>query len=453
MLLRKLLVFALLLALAAALVAVFAVERVRAADRALAIERVALAHQTDLIRARCEANPGWFLAGPRDNAPSAEVLADPNADVLAPRPDVQPRDFEFFPYDVEMIGQSTAAPRLSNETRAKLRQTELLVTEPFVTATGTGVQTVLTTHWQGPCAFILFRMYPPPHQWRQRAMLFAGFTAGAFIVIMAVAFPVDRRIRRLGEAMRASARTEYREPATVWGKDELSQLGFAFNESAVDINRLHTDFKDRDVDYKRFIGYLSADAESLLQSTVVNPDQVKAADDALRVSNVVMGARLRESGGMAFDSVDVSAIIRDVAGEFRAIAASQRVAIDMQLADRVVVQGEPALMRQAVRNLIAFALERQPRGGQIRLSLKATGPGQFILEMHDSGDALPDEELRKLNAVRRFRGDEGRGAGLRGDIGLGLAIVHEVSHRFHLELMFSRPAASGLEVRLQSARD
>jgi signal transduction histidine kinase len=283
--------------------------------------------------------------------------------------------------------------------------------------------------------------------------LFAGFTVGAFIVIMAVAFPVDRRIRRLGEAMRASARTEYREPATVWGKDELSQLGFAFNESAVDINRLHTDFKDRDVDYKRFIGYLSADAESLLQSTVINHNQAKAADDALRVSNVVTGARLRESGGMAFDSVDVSAIIRDVAGEFGSIASAQGVRIDPQLADRVVVQGEPALMRQAVRNLVAFSLERLPRGGQIRLSLKATGPGQFILEMQDSGDALPDEELRKLNAVRRFRGDEGRGAGLRGDIGLGLAIVHEVSHRFHLELTFSRPASAGLEVRLQSARD
>jgi hypothetical protein len=72
----------------------------------------------------------------------------------------------------------------------------------------------------------------------------------------------------------------------------------------------------------------------------------------------------------------------------------------------------------------------------------------WTLRVSDTGADLGDAELRALNAVRRFRGDEGRGAGLRGDIGLSLAVVHEVCHRFGLTLEFRRPSAGGLEVEM-----
>ncbi|MCC7184698.1 MAG: sensor histidine kinase, partial [Acidobacteria bacterium] len=75
----------------------------------------------------------------------------------------------------------------------------------------------------------------------------------------------------------------------------------------------------------------------------------------------------------------------------------------------------------------------------------------FSLRVSDTGPNLTDPDVRKLNAVRRFRGDEGRGADLRGDIGLGLAVLHEVCHRFHLQLAFQRPVTGGLEVELKTA--
>src|SRR5690606_30557959 len=140
------------------------------------------------------------------------------------------------------------------------------------------------TRWEGPCAALLFRMHPAPGQLWQRARLFGAFTLGAFIVTMLVAWPVDRRVRRIGSQMRASARTEYREPAAVRGRDELSQLGFAFNEAALDINRLQTDFRDRDADSRRFISYITTDAEALLQAALLE-DPARVVSGALRVSN------------------------------------------------------------------------------------------------------------------------------------------------------------------------
>ncbi|MEO6222810.1 MAG: hypothetical protein ABIP90_06135, partial [Vicinamibacterales bacterium] len=215
MLLRRLILISVVLALALAALSTWGIERVRARDRVLTIERFAASQNTDLVRARCETNPKWFLAGPREGAPSAALLAQPDADVLAPRPDAKPRPVEFFAYDVELVGQSTAAPRMPPDLRAALRRGEPQVTMPFETEEGVGVQTAVNTNWEGPCATLLFRMHPPPGQLMERARIFGCLAAGVFVVLVMVIYPLDRRIHEVGRELRASARTEYREPAGI----------------------------------------------------------------------------------------------------------------------------------------------------------------------------------------------------------------------------------------------
>ena len=260
MLIRRLILISLLLALAFAAAASWGIERVRARDRVVAIERYAASFATELVRARCEANPNWFLAGPREAAPTAAVLALPDGDVLAHRPDSTPRPVEFFAYDIEYVGQSTAAPRLPTTIRSALRGGDTAVTEPFKSDEGTGVQTVFSTGWSGPCAVLFFRMHPPPGQLAEHARIFGFLATGAFLVLMVVGWPLERRIRTVGARMRESARTEYREPAAVSGRDELSGLGFAFNEATVDLRRLQTDVRDREADLRRFVAYVANEA-------------------------------------------------------------------------------------------------------------------------------------------------------------------------------------------------
>ncbi len=297
MLLRRLMAVAIVLGLVCAVLASWGIERVRARDRAVAIERMAATATTDLVRARCEANPNWFLAGPREAAPSAALLALPDGDVLAHRPDVNTRPVEFFAYDIEYIGQSTAAPRMPQTMRARLRAGQTSVTEPFVTSEGTGVQTAFHTTWDGSCAVLLFRMHPRPRQWRERAMMFAALWAGAFVAILLVAWPLDWRIRRLGAQMRASARTEYHEAALVGGRDELSSLGFAFNAAALDVRRLQTDVRDRDAEHRRFVAYVGADVDEPLRAVLTSGDTRQIASLALHLGNILTGARFRDPPG------------------------------------------------------------------------------------------------------------------------------------------------------------
>jgi signal transduction histidine kinase len=449
MLLRRLILISMGLALVLAALSVWGIERVRARDRVLAIERVAVSQTTDLVRARCEANPKWFLAGPREAAPSAALLAQPDADVLAPRPDAKPRPVEFFAYDIEYIGQSPAAPRLPQEIRAALRRGERLVTAPFETEEGVGVQTAIATSWDGPCTALLFRMHPPPGQFAERARIFGLIAAGTFVALMVVVYPLDRRIHGVGREMRASARTEYREPAAVKGRDELSSLGFAFNEATADVRRLQTDVRDREADFRRFVAHVSSEVDEPMRASLANEDVGQLTEVALHLSNLLTGARFRDAGDRVNEWVDVAVAAQVGAREFEPAIKRKGVALEMgRLESGILIQGDPAFLTQAVRNLLSNALLRVPRGGVVTVTVERTAGGSWSLRVSDTGPDLGDAELRGLNAVRRFRGDEGRGAGLRGDIGLSLAVVHEVCHRFGLTLNFKRPAGGGLEVTL-----
>jgi signal transduction histidine kinase len=69
------------------------------------------------------------------------------------------------------------------------------------------------------------------------------------------------------------------------------------------------------------------------------------------------------------------------------------------------------------------------------------------LRVTDDGPGAPDEVLAKLNANRRFRGDEGK-AGARGDLGLGLAVVREVCDRAGIRWAFRRSGRGWFEAEL-----
>jgi signal transduction histidine kinase len=153
------------------------------------------------------------------------------------------------------------------------------------------------------------------------------------------------------------------------------------------------------------------------------------------------------------EPVDVAAAAQVAAREFEPAMGRKGVELAIaQLDSGIVLNGDPAFLTQAVRNLMSNALLRTGQGDRITLDVHRVSPDSWMLKVTDTGQDVGDAELRALNAVRRFRGDEGRGAGLRGDIGLSLAAVHEVCHRFGLRLQFRRPSSGGLEVEVSGAK-
>ena len=85
-------------------------------------------------------------------------------------------------------------------------------------------------------------------------------------------------------------------------------------------------------------------------------------------------------------------------------------------------------------------------------ALDRTGDGRFSLRVADDGPGAADETLARLNANRRFRGDEGK-SGRPGELGLGLAVVREVSDRFGIRWAFRKNAKGWFEAELTGTQE
>jgi len=453
-LLPRLLVIALVIALPLAIALFAIVDHLRARDRELALERMVASQVTDDTRERCESNPNWFLAGPRPDRPSREVLAAPDADVNAPRPPTQALPFEYFAYDEAFSALSSAAPRFPNDVKQELRRGNKTVTGEFSTNEGTGLQTAVSTGWErSPCAVLLFRLRPLARPWYEGTALLVALFGSIFGAAMVAAGPVVSRVRRLGLEARQSASDEYKSTISVSGRDELSALAFAFNEAAADIRRRATDVRDREESLRRYIANTSESVTTPLlkleQQLGDHPSVADAHTLALRMQNLSAAATLRMSlESAARDRVDLNALVERVLARHVGFARASGVSLQPALSPTpVVIAADAALIEQAVSNLVDNAVRYNRAGGQVLVTLDRTGDGRFSLRVADDGPGAPEETLARLNANRRFRGDEGK-SGRPGELGLGLAVVREVSDRFEIRWTFRKNAKGWFEAEL-----
>lgn len=139
------------------------------------------------------------------------------------------------------------------------------------------------------------------------------------------------------------------------------------------------------------------------------------------VETLLRQARLENRQEIAFSAVAVETLFTQVS-EARSIQlATKKITLNV-IPSELVVQAEPALLEQALGNLLDNAIDFTPEGGTIVLSAEPQGE-QVVLKVEDSGTGIPDYALGRI--FERFyslpRADG------RKSSGLGLAFVHEVA--------------------------
>lgn len=419
------------------------VQAMRARDLAAALERTATAAITDGARAQCEEYPQWFLAGPRESRPTLAERQQPDADALVRRPSPAALPYEFFAYSTDFSPLSTAAPALPPEMKNPLRVNPELkfVSGAFQTRDGSGFQQVRVTGWGNPCALILFRLYEEPNHRSSGLWLFAGVAAAIFLCGLGVSAPTEWRIRNVARATRAASRNNYEEIAPVSGRDEISALAADFNEAGADIRRRLADVRDRDDALRRLIGQTADAAAEPMDPLALSG----------RLGNIAAAARLKMTiGADTNDAVDLSAVVTRVVHRYAEWARQSGIALTMKVPQSpVIVQGDAGLFERVISNLVDNAIRHNQSGGHAEVALDLKDAG-FSLRVSDDSPNLPDETFTKLNAIRRFRGDEGR-TKQPGDLGLGLAIVREVCDRYGLKWSFRRRAVGGFQAELNKS--
>jgi signal transduction histidine kinase len=464
---RRLLLASLLFALPAALLVVYAMNRLHARDAIARLEAVARGHIVDTVRDACLQDPMWFLAGPRLPRPRLDARNIPDPDVNLPRPSRDELPFEMFAYDDTYSPKSTAGPRFPDDFKRAMRAASSppkQLSGEWSSNLGTGLQTAIVTGWGGDCSVLLFRQQPVESPLYQSTIVFAGIYALMVAVALLVATPVARRMRNLSVAVRKSASQDYTEVVPVTGSDEIGSLAAQFNDTAADIRRRIVDARDREELLQRHVEnstILIAEPLFTLERSLGHalaarrdPALIAALKESHRVAVVVENqaavVRLRGiTDASPREAINVAEVVAHVRDSRAPLAAAAGVTIDTtQASAPVTIQADLALIEQAVANVIDNAIIYNREGGSVRVSLHGYDHGKrFRLIVTDDGPGVSDEEFAGLTANRRFRGDEARSR-RPGGRGLGLALAREISDRFGLQLDIRQPDRGGLEVEI-----
>lgn len=460
----RMLVMSLLVALPAAALVTYAIDRGRAADQQVALERVVLSQINAQVRERCEGDPTWFLTGPLEGRPAGGVFVETSPDQLPPRPKVSPQPFELFAYDEAFIGSSSGSARFPADFKRALRSDSAPVFAPYPTGAGTGVQMAVTTGWRGgPCMYFLGRMDAPPNQARQRVLTFAGLYLLFGLAAAATMAPTVFRIRRQAAEAREAIDNGYTAMAPDQLKDELSSLTFVYNDISNELQVRKARIDDQDAALRRLaqstddeIARPLAELESglaALSTRAPAPADVvaqlrRAHDLSASVENLSAATKLRLAGAALVPApLDLNALVTRVVDRHLPIAQAAGVTMRAVLpSPAAIVDADEPLLARAVANVIDNAIRYNHSGGEVVVRLeRAAAEPRFRLFVTDNGRGVSEDEFRGLTAVRRFRGDESRNR-RPGAPGLGLAVTREVTDRLGLTLDLKRPSAGGFEV-------
>lgn len=126
--------------------------------------------------------------------------------------------------------------------------------------------------------------------------------------------------------------------------------------------------------------------------------------------------------------VDVSAEARAVVDEFRPLAASRGVTIDLAAPEApLLVPLEAGSLRQILLNLLDNAVKFGPDGQTVRVTVEGTEGGGVRLHVRDGGPGVtPSERVRIWRAFERGSAAAARGAG---GSGIGLTVVRDIAQR------------------------
>ncbi len=177
--------------------------------------------------------------------------------------------------------------------------------------------------------------------------------------------------------------------------------------------RLETLLLDRQV-----AGHVAAEIEGAIEDT----DRLIGTFNALlRLAELDSGAR--RSGFVRLDAVAVASQAVEL---YAPLAEAKSIVLTFSNAGALEMDGDPALLAQAVANLLDNALKYAPSGSRITVDATRHPDGTVVLAVADHGRRIPAAELP--HAAERFF----RGAGSAGTtgVGLGLSLVAAIA-RLH----------------------
>jgi signal transduction histidine kinase len=268
-----------------------------------------------------------------------------------------------------------------------------------------------------------YYLLPPLHSFLvasavERWQLFFVVLAGVIISALNEALHRARRQAAVATLELQQARDE-RESLLASGQVKNAFLANMSHELRTPLNAI---IGFAELMHRGRAGPLAADQKEYLG------DILTSSQHLLQLVNDVLDLAKVESGKMEFrpEPVDLARLAREVVDILRGLAASARLAIEIEVdpaaAEAVV---DPARVKQILYNYLSNAIKFTPPDGRIEIRIRAEGADHFRIEVEDTGVGIAPEALPGLFV--EFQQLDGGAAKEYQGTGLGLALTKRLA--------------------------
>ncbi|MEO6856090.1 MAG: ATP-binding protein, partial [Rhodoferax sp.] len=257
--------------------------------------------------------------------------------------------------------------------------------------------------------------------------------AATALMVVAVGWAL-RPLRRLRNDVQARAAQDLTPISSQGIPADVKPLVDAINFH-IDRSRQHAEARQRFVDdashqLRTPLATLTTQVNFALREA--NPANQREAmlaikaqlEETVRQTNQMLALARVDSAEVVMEAVDVRALAEQVTRQWWSDART--LGIDLGLdapAQPMLCAAQPALVKEALSNLLHNAIRYSPRGAQVTVQLRQA-LNEVAITVQDTGPGMPAPE--RARAGERFF----RGAGVsQPGSGLGLAIVRSVAER------------------------
>ena len=284
--------------------------------------------------------------------------------------------------------------------------------------------------------------------------------AVALAVTQLLAVGMTSPLREMTAAARRMATGDHDVRVTATSRDEIGELARAFNSMAEELAGV--DRQRRELvanvshELRTPLAALCAVLENLADGVAApDPATLRAAvDQGERMSDLVTDLLdlSRVDAGRAplhREPVEVRPLLDAAVAEARVGGQDVAHVLDVDPPD-LVVDGDPARLRQLVANLLDNAARHSPPGGTVTVRAREAGDDRWHLEVVDEGPGVaPEHRDRAFERFGTLRDVAVEGSASSGGTGLGLAIARWVTDLHDGSIGFAdpEPGTSGARVR------
>ena len=274
-----------------------------------------------------------------------------------------------------------------------------------------------------------------------------------FLILERIVTP----LKNMTKAAKDFAKGDFSSRVVVSGRDEVAELGAAFNnmaESLDNFEKMRNSFlanvsHDLRTPMTTIAGFIDG-----ITSGAIPPEKHEyylgiVSDEVHRLSRLVgdlLNISRIESGERKFDYTDF-----DVAEMARVILISFEKQIDAKHldvifetdSDEMYAYADKDAIHQVLYNLMHNAIKFSREGGKLAISITAQDNKKLRVSVYDEGEGIPADDIA-LVFDRFYKTDKSRGLDKSG-LGLGLYICKTIMDAHREEIRAESPNGNGAE--------